>query len=212
MRMTKLRHSCIRLERDGQRIVLDPGIWSGDDLLAGANAVLITHEHVDHLDGGVVRAALQTDPALELWTNAAVAAQFADFGGRVHTVGHGDAFTAAGFDVRVYGTDHAVIHPDIPTVPNIGFAIDQRLFHPGDAFTTPGEPIDILMLPISAPWLKAAEVFDYARAVRPQISYAMHDELLNANGIALMGSLAGALLGGGAGGYARLEPGSTVDV
>ena len=212
MRMTKLRHSCVRLERDGQRIVIDPGIWSGDDLLAGANAVLITHEHVDHVDGAQVRAALKTDPALELWTTASVASQFGDFGARVHAVGHGDAFTAAGFDIRVYGSDHAVIHPDMPIVPNIGFAIDRKLFHPGDAFTIPDEPIDILLLPISAPWLKAAEVFDYARAVRPQISYAVHDEILNANGIALMGSLAGALLGGGAGGYARLEAGSTVDI
>ncbi len=212
MRMTKLRHSCVRLERDGQRIVMDPGIWSGDDLLAGANAVLITHEHADHLDGAQVRAALKTDPALELWTTGSVAAQFGDFGARVHTVGHGDAFTAAGFDIRVYGSDHAVIHPDLPIVPNVGFAIDGKLFHPGDAFTIPGEPIDILLLPISAPWLKAAEVFDYARAVRPRISYAVHDELLNANGIALIGSLAGALLGGAAGGYARLEAGSSVDI
>ncbi len=212
MRMTKLGHSCVRLERDGQQIVLDPGVWSGDDSAAGANALLITHEHADHLDGGVVRAALERDPALELWTTGSVAAQFGDFGARVHTVGHGDAFTAAGFDIRVYGTDHAVIHPDLPIVPNVGFAIDGKLFHPGDAFTIPGEPIDTLLLPISAPWLKASEVFDYARAVGPQMSYAIHDEVLNANGIALMGSLAGALLGAGTGGYTRLVPGSTVDI
>ena len=36
MRMTKLGHSCVRLERDGQQIVLDPGVWSGADPLAGA--------------------------------------------------------------------------------------------------------------------------------------------------------------------------------
>ena len=81
MRMTKLGHSCVRLERDGQAIVLDPGVWSGADPLAGANAVLITHEHADHLDTGVVRAALERDAGLELWTNAPVAAQFADLGG-----------------------------------------------------------------------------------------------------------------------------------
>src|SRR5215510_7140372 len=191
MRMTKLGHSCVRLERGGQKIVLDPGIWSGDDAAAGANALLITHEHADHLDGGVVRAALERDPALELWTNATVAAQFADFGARVHTVGHGDTFTAAGFEIRVYGKDHAVIHPDLPVVPNIGFAVDGKLFHPGDAFTIPGEPIQTLL---------------------PQMSYAIHDEVLSANGIALMGSLAGALLGERGGGYSRLEPGSSVDI
>lgn len=210
MRMTKLGHSCVRLERDGQQIVIDPGIWSGADPIRGANAVLITHEHPDHIDAGVVQAALGQDQALELWTTAAVAAQFGTSGGRVHAVGDGDAFTAAGFGIRVYGRDHAVIHPDIPVVANIGFAVDGTLFHPGDAFTIPGEQVENLLLPISAPWLKAAEVFDYARAVRPKMSYACHDEVLSANGIALMGGLAGALLGER--GYTRLEPGSTVEI
>jgi L-ascorbate metabolism protein UlaG (beta-lactamase superfamily) len=213
MRMTKLGHSCVRLERDGQQIVLDPGVWSGADALAGANAALITHQHADHLDTGVVRAALERDPAMELWTNSVVAEQFEVFGDRVHAVGDGDAFTAAGFDVRVYGRDHAVIHPDLPVIPNIGFAVDGKLFHPGDSFTVPGEPVENLLLPISAPWLKASELFDYARTVGPLMSYAIHDEVLNANGIALIGQLAGALLGGpGQGGYTRLEPGTTVDI
>ena len=45
------------------------------------------------------------------------------------------------------------------------------------------------------------------------MSYAIHDEVLSANGIALIGQLAGALLGGpGQGGYTRLEPGTTVDI
>jgi L-ascorbate metabolism protein UlaG (beta-lactamase superfamily) len=213
MRMTKLGHSCVRLERDGQQIVLDPGVWSGADALAGANAALITHEHADHLDTDVVRAALERDPAMELWTNSVVAEQFEVFGDRVHAVGDGDAFTTAGFDVRVCGRDHAVIHPDLPVIPNIGFAVDGKLFHPGDSFTVPGEHVENLLLPISAPWLKASELFDYARTVGPSMSYAIHDEVLSANGIALIGQLAGALLGGpGQGGYTRLEPGTTVDI
>ncbi len=213
MRMTKLGHSCVRLARDGQQIVLDPGVWSGADALTGANAALITHEHPDHLDTGVVRAALERDPDLELWTNSAVAEQFEVFGDRVHAVGDGDAFTVAGFDVRVYGRDHAVVHPDLPVIPNIGFAVDGKLFHPGDSFTVPGEHVENLLLPISAPWLKASELFDYARTVGPSMSYAIHDEVLNGNGIALIGQLARALLGGpGQGGYTRLEPGTTVDI
>ena len=213
MRMKKLGHSCVRLERDGRAIVLDPGIWSGEDPLAGASAVLITHEHVDHLDAAVVRAALERYAALELWTNAAVAGRFGDLGDRVHAVAHGDTFTAAGFGVRVYGREHAPIHPDMAVVPNIGFAVDGKVFHPGDSFTVPGEPVQVLLLPVSAPWLKASETFDYARAVGPRISYAIHDELLSANGIMLIGQLAEVLLGGeGQGGYARLEPGSSVEI
>jgi L-ascorbate metabolism protein UlaG (beta-lactamase superfamily) len=213
MRMTKLGHSCVRLEKDGASLVLDPGVWSGADALAGAEAVLITHEHADHLNSAVVKAALESSPGLKLWTTAPVAAEFAGFGDRVRIVGHGDAFTAAGFDIHVHGELHAPIHPDLPSVPNIGFAIDGNVFHPGDAFTIPGEPVETLLLPISAPWLKAAEMFDYARAVQPRTSYAIHDELLNANGLQLIEALAGMLISGaGAGGYVRLEPGASVEL
>ncbi|HWF81414.1 MAG TPA: MBL fold metallo-hydrolase [Streptosporangiaceae bacterium] len=211
MRLTKLGHSCVRLEKDGANLVIDPGVWSGADPLAGANALLITHEHVDHIDAGVVRAALERDSSLELWTVGAVAEDFPSFGGRVHIVGHGDAFTAAGFDVHVHGREHAPIYPGMPVVANVGFAIDGNVFHPGDAFTVPDEPVKTLLLPISAPWLKTSEMLDYAKAVRPQINYAIHDELLNANGIGLVEMLAGAFLGD-AGTYARLEPGASADI
>ena len=76
-------------------------------MLHGAAAVLITHEHVDHVDDAAVRSALTADPGLQLWASATVASQFGEFGGRVHAVHHGDAFTVAGFDVHVYGAEHA---------------------------------------------------------------------------------------------------------
>jgi L-ascorbate metabolism protein UlaG (beta-lactamase superfamily) len=211
MRLTKLGHSCVRLEKDGAHLVIDPGVWSGPDALTGADAVLITHVHADHLDVGVVRSALDRNGGLELWTTADVAEELADFGGRVHAVRRGDAFTAAGFSVHVYGEEHAQIYPEMPTVPNVGFAIDGNVFHPGDAFTVPDEPVRTLLLPISAPWLKTAEMIDYARAVRPQVSYGIHDELLNANGLGLVERLAGALMGE-AGPYIRLEPGASAEI
>jgi L-ascorbate metabolism protein UlaG (beta-lactamase superfamily) len=213
MRLTKLGHSCVRLDKDGATLVIDPGGWSGTDPVAGASALLITHEHADHLNGPVVQAALERDPGLELWTTAPVAGQFSGFASRVHVVGHEDAFTAAGFEVHVHGSNHAVIYPDVPVVPNVGFAIDGSIFHPGDAFTLPGEPVETLLLPVSAPWLKTSEMVEYARAVQPRMSYAIHDAILNDNGIGLVGMLAGMLLGGtGEGAYARLEPGASVEL
>jgi L-ascorbate metabolism protein UlaG (beta-lactamase superfamily) len=212
MQLTKLGHACVRLEKDGAVLVIDPGIWSGQDALAGAGAVLITHEHPDHLDAGRVRDAMSSEDGLQLWTNAAVAAQLAGFGPRVHVVAHGDTFTAAGFDVHVYGRDHAQIHRDIPVIANTGFAVDGEVFHPGDALTIPEDPVPTLLFPISAPWLKASELIDYTRAVAPARGYAIHDAVLNANGIGLMENvLRLAALPGGAP-LTRLEPGASVDL
>jgi L-ascorbate metabolism protein UlaG (beta-lactamase superfamily) len=212
MRLTKLGHSCVRLEKDGRALVIDPGVWSGGGALDGAAAVLITHEHADHLDAGAVRSALAADRRLQLWTTAPVAAQLAEFPGQVHAVSDGDEFRAAGFAISVHGRDHALIHPDIPAVPNVGFAVDGTVFHPGDAFTVPGGPVPVLLVPVSAPWLKFAEVIDYVRAASPGQSIAIHDELLNANGLQLAGNLMRALARPQDGDFRRLEPGTAIEV
>lgn len=212
MRLTKLGHSCVRLEKDGAALVIDPGIWSGPDALAVADAILITHEHADHVDEEVVRTAMTGKAGLELWTNATVASQFADFGGRVHTVSHGDTFQAAGFDVRVYGRDHALIHRDVPVVANTCFAVDGEVFHPGDSLTVPDEQVPTLLIPGNAPWLKVSEMIDYGRAVDPRRAYVIHDGLLNANGLGLMARLLGLAAGPAGGTFTRLEPGTSVEL
>ncbi|MFJ2921004.1 MBL fold metallo-hydrolase [Streptomyces sp. NPDC087307] len=177
--LTKKTHSCIRLEKEGRTLVIDPGGFSEQDATLGAEALLVTHEHPDHFDEGRLRAALEADPAAEIWTLRSVADRLSTaFPGRVHTVGHGDAFTAAGFDVQVHGELHAVIHPDIPRITNIGFLVDGSVFHPGDALTVPDRPVDTLMLPVMAPWNKISEVIDYVREVGPRRAIDIHDALL----------------------------------
>ncbi|MFJ4032955.1 MBL fold metallo-hydrolase [Streptomyces griseoluteus] len=180
MKFTKKSHSCVRLEKDGRTLVIDPGNFSEPDAAVGADAVLVTHEHPDHFDEGRLRAALEANPEARIWTLKSVADQLtAAFPGRVHTVGHGDTFTAAGFDVQVHGELHAVIHPDIPRITNVGYLIDGgKVFHPGDALTVPDQAVETLMLPVMAPWNKISEVIEYVREVKPRRAYDIHDALL----------------------------------
>jgi hypothetical protein len=202
MRLTKLGHSCVRLDQDGAILVIDPGGWSDPAAaLDGAAAVLVTHEHPDHFDADAIRAALSSDPGLTLWANRSVCAPFAEFGDRVHEVKHGDALEVAGFDVHVYGVDHALIHPDIPLVVN-----------PGDSFTIPEDPVSTLLVPISAPWLKAGEMIDYFRAVAPARGYAIHDAILNDNGLGLMTRMLSVAASSSGAPVARLDPGTSVDL
>ncbi|MFJ4602353.1 MBL fold metallo-hydrolase [Streptomyces griseoluteus] len=136
MKLTKRGHACVRLENDGGVLVIDPGLWSEEDAAAGADAILVTHEHFDHFDEERLRFALEANPAAGLWAPAVVADQVAAaFPNRVHTVGEGDALTLAGFDVQVHGEWHAMIHPDIPRISNVGYFVDGSVFHPGDALT-----------------------------------------------------------------------------
>ncbi len=212
MRLSKLTHACVRLEKDGSVLVIDPGIWAEPDALDGADAVLVTHEHFDHVDEERLRAALTADPALHLWTNASVAEQAREFGGRVHAVRQGDTFTAAGFDVHVYGEQHAMIHRDVPVIPNIGFLVDGTVFHPGDSFTVPEEDVPVLLAPVSAPWLKISEMIDYVREVKPGRGFAIHDAILSDKGLGVVGNWLGQAGKPVGAALSRLEPGSSVDL
>jgi L-ascorbate metabolism protein UlaG (beta-lactamase superfamily) len=209
--LTKKTHACIRLEKDGRTLVIDPGTFTEEDAAVGADAILVTHEHLDHFNEDRLRAGLEANPAAEIWTLKSVADQLsAAFPGRVHTVGHGDTFTAAGFDVQVHGELHAVIHPDIPRITNVGYLIDDgRVFHPGDALTVPDHTVETLMLPVMAPWSKISEVIDYVREVKPQRAYDIHDALLTDLARPIYDMQIGAL--GGAE-HLRLAPGDSTTV
>ncbi|MFD9741506.1 MBL fold metallo-hydrolase [Umezawaea sp. NPDC059074] len=191
MELTKFGHASVVLERDGRRLVIDPGVFTDASALDGAEAVLITHEHVDHFVEERIRGVLAEVPGLEVWTNPAVAAVLGDVGGRVHGVGAGDAFLAAGFDVKVFGEWHAVIHPDIPLVRNVGFLVDDAVFHPGDALIAPDVPVEVLLVPAHAPWSKTGELVDWVREVKPVRAVGIHDGLLNEVGLGLVARLLG---------------------
>jgi L-ascorbate metabolism protein UlaG (beta-lactamase superfamily) len=183
LRMTGLGHACVRLETGSTTVVIDPGAFSDTGALDGADAVLITHEHFDHVVPDRLRAVAKDRPDLEVWTNPALAAQFADLGPRVHAVTHGDSFQVGDLEVHVYGEKHAVIHRDIPLVDNVGFFVGGTLFHPGDALTVPDQKVTTLLAPAGAPWMKLTDLVDYVRAVAPERSYLIHTAMLSELGL-----------------------------
>jgi L-ascorbate metabolism protein UlaG (beta-lactamase superfamily) len=177
-------HACVRIVDESGVVVIDPGVFSSSDALDGAEAVLVTHDHADHLDAPAVVRWLGDRDAAQLWGPAPVVDQLVAAGAdasRVHAVTAGDAVRVLDHDVDVVGGHHAVIHPDIPVADNVGFVVDGAVLHPGDSFATlpGGADVDVLLTPISGPWLKLAEVVDYVRAVAPQRVVPIHDALLS---------------------------------
>src|SRR5262245_26726554 len=166
MTVTALGHSSVRIERDGSALVIDPGSFSDRSGLADADGVLITHEHPDHVDVPAVAEALNANEPLWAWAPAGVAAQLmaaAAPADRVHALEAGETLSAAGFEVRALGGAHAVIHPDLPPIANLAYLIDGAVLHPGDSFTMPpdGARIEVLLLPVSAPWMALREAVEY---------------------------------------------------
>jgi L-ascorbate metabolism protein UlaG (beta-lactamase superfamily) len=190
VRLTKYTHSCVRIEDGDRSLVLDPGVFSEADVaLSGADGVLITHEHPDHLDGAALRAAVAANPNLQVWAPAAMAGSLGDLGDRVTAVEPGSSFEAAGFSIETFGGQHALIHPFIPMIANVGYLIDGTVYHPGDSFAVPTKPVQTLLIPTHAPWSKIAEVIDFALAVRAPQAFQIHDSLLAETGTNLVEGL-----------------------
>ncbi|MGL5827092.1 MAG: MBL fold metallo-hydrolase [Nocardioides sp.] len=192
MRITKFGHACVRIEYDGRAVVIDPGGWTSPAAVDGVHAVLITHEHADHYDPVRLRA---TDaPILTIEAVATrIRTEAPDVAERVTVLasGHAPAPEIVGgrLNIRAVGELHAVIHPEYDRFANTGYLVtadSYAIYHPGDALTLPDQEVDLLCVPVSAPWLKASEAIDFARAVGAPSNLAIHDGIYSERGLATM--------------------------
>lgn len=179
MRITKFGHSCLLVEEGEARILVDPGIWSeGVRVLMHIDAILLTHEHPDHTDPATLQELLTHNSEMRIYANQGAGAVLAQHGIAFEACAAGETIPIKGVNITVHGRDHATIYPSLPRVDNNSYLVENRLFLPGDALFNPGVPIEILALPVCAPWLKIAEAIDYAKAVRPRVAFPVHDGML----------------------------------
>jgi L-ascorbate metabolism protein UlaG (beta-lactamase superfamily) len=185
MHLTHFGHSCLLASfREGgsdTTVLFDPGNFShGFEGVTGLSAILVTHQHPDHVDVERLPALIDANPQAALYADPMTAAQL---GGAWRAVNAGDEFTVGHLAVRGVGGTHAVIHPEIPVIDNISYLIGDeghpaRLMHPGDALFVPGEPVEVLAAPAAAPWMKLSEAVDYLRAVAPTRAVPIHQAVI----------------------------------
>lgn len=218
MRLTKHAHACVRLEHGGTTIVVDPGMFCTPADVAGADAVLITHDHADHYHPDLLGGS-----DAPIYTVQAVAddlrGQSPEVAERVTVITPDLSWEIGPIGVTAVGELHAVIHQDLPRVHNSGYLLtlgDTVVYHPGDALTVPEERhhrhhdrprVDVLLTPVSAPWLKVGEGIDFARAVGASRNVAIHDRVYSEVGLGIVDGHFGRLLGASGQDYVRLADG-----
>jgi L-ascorbate metabolism protein UlaG (beta-lactamase superfamily) len=184
VRITHFGHSCVLLDTGSTRLLFDPGVFSaGFEELRDLDAILITHQHFDHLDAERLPALVAANPKVTLVVDPGSVEETGKLGLSAERVAPGDSLTLGGAAVSVVGGEHAIIHPSVPMPPNIGYVVDHGAFyHPGDALFVPEQKVDVLGLPTAAPWLKTGEAVDFLRAVGPRVAVPIHEGLLNDTG------------------------------
>jgi len=206
--VTHLGHACLLVETGGARLLLDPGTFShGFEELTGLDAILITHQHVDHVDVERLPALLEANDGAQLVAEPEIATELTKVGLDARPLHPGEQLTAGSAGVRAIGGTHALIHADIPRVGNVGLVLsadgEPTLFHPGDCYEARPGPdeapggVDVLALPLNAPWAVLRDTVDFVRAVRPRTAVPVHDALLSPTGRALYLRLIGSLAGDG---------------
>lgn len=214
MRLTFHGHACVSLAGARTRVVIDPGTFAdAAAALEDATTVLVTHEHPDHLDVDAVLAALRVDDLLTLRGTTAAVDLLLDAGApadRLHVVAPGEELQLGAAHVDVGGGNHALIHPRVPQVENRTYTVTldgATAHHPGDSFDLPASAVDVLLLPVSGPWLRLAEAIDATLAASARTVVPVHDALLSETGHRLVSRWLDTARLGGEHEYRRLAVG-----
>ncbi|OGI60303.1 hypothetical protein A2641_01095 [Candidatus Nomurabacteria bacterium RIFCSPHIGHO2_01_FULL_37_25] len=183
MKITKFGHCCLLVEENGVRILTDPGIYSTQqNEIKNIDIVLITHEHSDHFHIDSIKEILKNNPQIKIITNKSVGVFLEKENIAFSILEDGENYDANGVLVEGFGKDHALMHTSIPPIQNTGYFIANKFLYPGDSFTNPGKQVEILALPVVAPWMKLLEGIDYALLLKPKICFPVHKAILKQPG------------------------------
>lgn len=211
MKLTKFKHACLVLEKDGATLVVDPGGYSHDFIIPKrVDGIIITHEHPDHLDPTLVGKILKANPKAIIIGHESITSKFAD--SPTQAVTPGQIYPLGPFTLQFFGGTHAPITESMPVPPNLGVLVDNYLYYPGDSFTIPENiTIDTLALPVAAPWLKFDMAAKYLEEVHPRFAFPTHDQILSDDGQQMIDRMVGGVANSKGILYKRLD-GTTTDL
>lgn len=184
MRISRYGHAALLIEAAGVRVLLDPGNLSAEAAFAltGLDAIAVTHQHPDHVDIARLPGLLAANPGARLLAEPQIADDLRGLGGAWEDTVVGATVEVGGLALTGVGGRHAVIHPDLVRVGNVGLLVsaadEPTLFHPGDSYEYAPNGVDVLAVPLAAPWAKVSETVDFVRSVAPRIVLPIHDRTL----------------------------------
>jgi L-ascorbate metabolism protein UlaG (beta-lactamase superfamily) len=181
VRISKYIHSCLLFEHEGEKLLFEPGNYSfiegrvTPETFRDVSTVVITHSHPDHLALEPLKRILALSGA-DVVSNGEVATILQAEGIAATTIEEG-TLTAGAFTLRAIPTPHEAILADT-TPRHTAFLVGDRVLNCGDSFADPLLPyagVEVLIMPVMAPFLTEVGAADFARRMRPRQVIPVHD-------------------------------------
>jgi L-ascorbate metabolism protein UlaG (beta-lactamase superfamily) len=182
MRIRKYIHSCLVVESGDARILFDPGKFT---FLDGAvkpesfrdlNAIVITHQHPDHMDDVALKTIVAQNPSAVVLASAPIREQLAKSDIDVEVFESGTRNVGSCKVDAIHAPHATILNAECPR--NIAYVVDDRLLHPGDSFDHAMDArkgIELLALPVMAPWNTELAVAEFALRLAPKTVFPIHD-------------------------------------
>ena len=204
LRVIKRAHACVEVQRGSNRLVVDPGALGEAPSLDGCDGVLVSHGHYDHADRQFLEQAVKAEIPVFGPSDLAATVGSETLEAYVTVLQPGERHLIGGVCVDVVGGRHAAVHPEHPGPQNLGYVLDGRILVTGDEHPHVDASVDVLVTPVDAPWLRAVDLIEFVRRVKPGTVIGVHDGLLNEAGLAVADAVLASLPREGAGGAVRL--------
>src|SRR4030042_1473304 len=204
MKVTKYPQSNFLIESKGSRIVIAPGYLTFEKFnpsdFGTIQAVLITHQHPDHLEKQAARAFSGSE--VPIYGNNDVASVLSKQAVEVNLTEPDKEFQIAGFNIRPIDIPHCQMlycteenktltaidisrdkkcknHPNlnpkyVDGPPNTGFVINGVLFHPGDGIKLDTLKVENACIPINGPTINFDRAWKLATSLEAKKVIPMH--------------------------------------
>lgn len=180
MKITRFTQSCLLIEENGARILIDPADEDKD--FGKLDAVLYTHEHSDPFNVGVCKKLMGQGAVV--YANPETAKQI---GQQVNIATGGQKFEINGAKIEVHKLLHSLLPDGSEGPENIGYLVNGKFFHPGDGKGIENLQVEVLALPITGPDISMKEAFDFAKQVGAKTVIPIHYDKIGANPVSYKG-------------------------